>query len=67
MMIQLSKLSPNVARTSIPVARNIINILTGTMLPAMSSEVLSRMAEGEAITGIHVSTGEDENFTYEVN
>ncbi|MEZ5425020.1 MAG: type VI secretion system ATPase TssH [Pyrinomonadaceae bacterium] len=47
-------------------ARNVYNILTGTLLPEMSSEVLSRMAEGEAIKGIHVTVGEDENFAYDI-
>ena len=37
-------------------ARNIYNILTGTMLPEMSGEVLSRMAAGEAIKKVHVGT-----------
>ena len=30
-------------------ARNVYNILTGTLLPEMSGEVLSRMATGEGI------------------
>ena len=45
-------------------ARNVINILTGTLLPQMSGEVLSRMAEGENINQIKVSVGDDENFRY---
>ena len=47
-------------------ARNVYNILTGTMLPEMSSEVLSRMADGEAIKKIHVSSGENSNFAYQI-
>lgn len=47
-------------------ARNVYNILTGTMLPEMSGEVLSRMAEGEAIHKIHVTAGENENFAYDI-
>ncbi len=47
-------------------ARNVYNILTGTMLPEMSSEVLSRMAEGEAIKTIHVTSGENSNFAYQI-
>lgn len=45
-------------------ARNVYNILTGTLLPEMSGEVLSRMAQGDALTSIRVSVGEGENFAY---
>jgi len=45
-------------------ARNVYNILTGTLLPEMSGEVLSRMAEGDALASIRVSVGEGENFAY---
>ena len=45
-------------------ARNVINILTGSLLPQMSGEVLSRMADGADIKAIKVSVGADENFTY---
>ena len=48
-------------------ARNVINILTGTLLPEMSGEVLSRMATGEGISKVHVSVGDDENFVYEIH
>jgi type VI secretion system protein VasG len=47
-------------------ARNIYNILTGTMLPEMSSEVLARMASGEGISKVHVSV-KDENFVYDIS
>jgi type VI secretion system protein VasG len=47
-------------------ARNVYNILTGTMLPDMSGEVLSRMASGEGISKVHVSVGENENFVYQI-
>ncbi|MGI8542099.1 MAG: type VI secretion system ATPase TssH [Aridibacter sp.] len=47
-------------------ARNVINILNGTLLPKMSREVLSRMASGEEIKNVHVSVGKDENFVYEI-
>lgn len=47
-------------------ARNVYNILTGTMLPDMSGEVLSRMAAGEGIKKIHVAVGENENFVYQI-
>ncbi len=48
-------------------ARNVYNILTGTLLPEMSKEVLSRMAAGGSIGRIHVSVGETGNFEYEIN
>ena len=47
-------------------ARNVINILMGTLLPEMSGEVLSRMATGEGISKVNVSVGDDENFVYEI-
>lgn len=47
-------------------ARNVYNILTGTMLPDMSGEVLSRMASGQGITSVHVSVGDNENFVYQI-
>jgi type VI secretion system protein VasG len=48
-------------------ARNVYNILTGTMLPDMSGEVLSRMAAGEAISKVHVGVGENEKFVYGIS
>jgi type VI secretion system protein VasG len=48
-------------------ARNVFNILTGTMLPQMSGEVLTRMASGEGINRIHVGVAEDGNFSYDVS
>lgn len=47
-------------------ARNVYNILTGTMLPDMSGEVLSRMAAGESIKKVHVGVGDDGNFVYQI-
>lgn len=47
-------------------ARNVYNILTGTMLPDMSSEVLSRMAAGEGIKNVHVGVDADEKFVYQI-
>ena len=45
-------------------ARNVYNILTGTLLPDMSGEVLSRMASGDGIKSVRVGVGEGEKFTY---
>ncbi len=47
-------------------ARNVYNILTGTLLPEMSGEVLSRMASGEGISSVHVSVAEGGNFAYDI-
>ena len=48
-------------------ARNVYNILTGTLLPEMSGEVLSRMASGEGIKSVHVTVGEGGNFAYNIS
>ncbi len=45
-------------------ARNVYNILTGSLLPEMSGEVLSRMASGDGIATVHVGVDKDEQFTY---
>jgi type VI secretion system protein VasG len=48
-------------------ARNVYNILTGSLLPEMSGEVLGRMASGEGISNVHVAVGEDEKFVYNID
>ncbi|MFB3133221.1 MAG: type VI secretion system ATPase TssH [Rhodothermales bacterium] len=45
-------------------ARVIDHILTQTLLPDLSSEVLLRMAEGERFSNAHVSVDARGNFTY---
>ena len=40
------------------------NILTNSLLPEISRKILGSMAEGEKMTAIHVSVGEDGEFTY---
>lgn len=47
-------------------ARNIETILSRTLLPALASECLDRMANGEEISKVHVGATEDGDFTYEV-
>lgn len=47
-------------------ARNVDHILTGTVLPEVSREVLARMAEGHAISHIKVTVGGDGNFAYTI-
>jgi type VI secretion system protein VasG len=45
-------------------ARNIDNILTNTLLPDMSRELLTSMAEGRQLNSIRVSVGENGSFVY---
>jgi type VI secretion system protein VasG len=45
-------------------ARNVDNILTNTLLPEVSRKILGSMAEGEPLSVIHVSVGEDGEFAY---
>ena len=45
-------------------ARNIEGILNKTLLPVLASQCLSRMAEEQPITAIHVGATEDGDFTY---
>lgn len=47
-------------------ARNIENILTRTLLPALASECLGKMANGECIHHIHVGVTEEGQFTYRI-
>jgi type VI secretion system protein VasG len=48
-------------------ARNVENILSRTLLPELSAEVLSRMAAGEAITEISVGIGAEGSFQYQLS
>ncbi len=45
-------------------ARNVDNILTNTMLPEISRQILGRMAERQKLAAIHVGIGEDGSFIY---
>jgi type VI secretion system protein VasG len=47
-------------------ARNVDNILTNTLLPEISRELLERMASGGRIGSIHVGVDADGNFTYAI-
>ncbi len=47
-------------------ARNADHIITGTVLPEISREVLTHMANGDPITSIHVSCNDDKSFRYEI-
>ena len=48
-------------------ARNVDRILTGTLLPEMSGEFLSRMAMSEAVSRVHVSISDGGGFTYQIS
>jgi type VI secretion system protein VasG len=45
-------------------ARNVDNILTNTLLPDISRQLLGRMSEGEKISALHVGVGADGAFVY---
>ncbi len=45
-------------------ARNVDNILTNTLLPEISKQILGRMAEGERLSSMHVSVAPDGSFVY---
>ena len=48
-------------------ARNVENILTRTLLPELSAEVLSRLADGETIGSVDVSVKPDGSFLLAIN
>jgi type VI secretion system protein VasG len=45
-------------------ARNVDNILTNTMLPEVSRQILGRLAEGLKLESIRVGIGPDGSFVY---
>jgi len=45
-------------------ARNVDNILTNTLLPEISRQILGRMAEQRKLSPIHVSIGDNGAFVY---
>ena len=45
-------------------ARNVDNILTNTLLPDVSRQLLAAFAEGNRPSAIHVSIGENGQFVY---
>jgi type VI secretion system protein VasG len=45
-------------------ARNVDNILTNSLLPDVSRQLLGRMAEGEKLQSIHVGIGPNGEFAY---
>ncbi len=47
-------------------ARNVDHILTRTLLPEVSREFLTRMAEGRAIQKVHVTADSQNQFVYQI-
>jgi type VI secretion system protein VasG len=47
-------------------ARNVDNILTNTMLPEISREILGRLAEGQRPDSVHVGF-DGQGLTYNLN
>jgi type VI secretion system protein VasG len=45
-------------------ARNVDNILTNTMLPEISTQILGKIAEGLRPDAVHVAVGENGEFAY---
>lgn len=48
-------------------ARNIENILTRTLMPALATECLTKLAKNEDISKIHVGVSEEGEFSYQIN
>jgi type VI secretion system protein VasG len=48
-------------------ARNVENILTRTLLPDLSAEILARLADGETIRSVHVGIDPDGLFFFAIN
>ncbi|MBP0491791.1 type VI secretion system ATPase TssH [Roseomonas indoligenes] len=48
-------------------ARNVENILSRTLLPELSAEVLTRLAEGKGVGAVHVGLKPDGSFAYAVS
>lgn len=48
-------------------ARNIDHILTGTLLPEISTKMLARMVDGERMRTISIDSVGEEGFCYEIN
>ncbi|MEK7750519.1 MAG: type VI secretion system ATPase TssH, partial [Acidobacteriota bacterium] len=48
-------------------ARNVDNILTNTLLPEVSRELLTRIAQGDKLSSVQVAVGENGQFVYTLN
>jgi type VI secretion system protein VasG len=45
-------------------ARNIEKILSNTLLPELSAEVLARLGDGRPVSGVHVAVDSTGTFSY---
>ena len=62
-------LIPEIARRCTEVdsgARNIDNILSGTLMPEMAERVLERMGQGKPLQSLSVKLGKDGDFEYRI-
>lgn len=48
-------------------ARNVDHILTGTLLPQVSAEILTRMVNGDRLKRVFATADADHTFRYEIN
>jgi type VI secretion system protein VasG len=48
-------------------ARNVDHILTSTLLPEVSKEMLSRIIAGTALSTVHVSADINKGFQYDIH
>jgi len=48
-------------------ARNIEKILSRTLLPELSAEVLARLAEGQSVAGVRVGMDTSGGFSYDID
>ncbi|MFO0824600.1 MAG: AAA family ATPase, partial [Gemmataceae bacterium] len=47
-------------------ARNVDHIITGTVLPAISNEILTRMADGKTVKSVKVAVNPDSSFAFTI-
>ncbi len=47
-------------------ARNVDHILTGSLLPDLSREFLTKMAEGKAVSKVRIGVSEDAKFMFQI-
>ncbi len=48
-------------------ARNVDHILTGTLLPELAGEILTRNIEGRTIKSVHITGSPDGKFVYQID
>jgi type VI secretion system protein VasG len=48
-------------------ARSVDHILTGTLLPTISAEILARLADGKAVERVRIGVTADSQFSYQID